>query len=199
MKRLKCFISYYHDDDKKYVQKLREVYERIVVSDYSLDTDLTSNTSDEQIYENIKFRMNNCTITIILIGENTGRRKWVDWELWASLNPFISKNIDYRDTFRPNGILAIYLPGKRHCIPKRLQDNIDSGYVVKMHWNSTTNTKRLVSKLIQADERRRSISLIDNSRRKMKRNRYTISQYLVVHKLIIKEFRKWKSKLKTSL
>lgn len=194
MKRLKCFISYYHDDDKKYVKKLRKIYEQIVVSDYSLDTDLSTNTSDEQIYENIKFRMNNCTVTIVLIGENTGRRKWVDWELWASLNPFISKTIKHRDTFRPNGILAVYLPGKKHSIPKRLQDNINSGYVIKMHWNSITNTKALVKKLVIADGRRRCISLINNSRRKMKRNRYTVYQYLAIHKLIKKRFRKWKGK-----
>lgn len=194
MRRHKCFISYYHDDDKKYVDDLRAIYERIVVSDYSLDTDLTVNTSDEQIYENIKFRMNNCTVTVVLIGRNTGRRKWVDWELWASLEPFISKNLEYRDTFRPNGILAIYLPGKKHYVPKRLQDNIDSGYVVKMHWNSTTNTRALMKKLDIADKRRKSISLIDNTRDKMKCNKYSFYQCLSIHKLIIKQIKKWKNK-----
>lgn len=172
MKRLNCFISYYHKDDYKYVQELREVYQRITVSDYSMDKDIGYKNED-RIYEHIKFRMNHCAVIIILIGKNTGKRKWVDWELWASLEPYRNKIVRYRDGFRPCGVLAIFLPGvKKHNIPKRLQDNIDSGYAVNMEWESIYKRKELIRKLIIANRKRRHTSLINNKRARMKRNRF---------------------------
>ncbi|WP_298510798.1 TIR domain-containing protein [uncultured Kordia sp.] len=169
-KRLNCFISYYHKDDFKYVKKIREIYQLIKVSDYGLDRDI-SYRDEEQIYDRIKYRMNHCSVTIVLIGKNTGRRKWVDWEIWASLEGYRNKNVRFREGFRPSGILAIFLPGiKKHSIPKRLQDNIDSGYVVKMDWNSVLDTKNLIRKLVIANRMRKNTSLINNTRNKMKNN-----------------------------
>jgi len=170
MKRLNCFISYYHKDDQKYVEDLRKVYQRITVSDYSLKKDI-SYKSEEQIYEHIKYQMNHCAIAIILVGKNTGTRKWIDWEIWAALEPFRNKTIKYRDGFRPCGILAIFLPSIKHySIPKRLQDNIDSGYAVKMSWESIMRDKNFLRKLTIANRKRRKPMLINNNRKRTKRN-----------------------------
>jgi len=199
MKRLNCFISYHHRDDLKYVEQLRDIYKNITVSDYSLDKDM-SHKDDEQIYNNIRFRMNHCAVTIVLISKHTWKRKWVDWEIWASLEPYLNKNVKFKDGFRPSGILAIFLPNakkknnsshkdtklklakpfsifkpkiKRNKVPKRLQDNIDSGYVVNMEWphKGPLNSKDFVRKLMIASRMRRHTLFIDNSRKRMKYNR----------------------------
>lgn len=171
MKRPTCFISYYHKDDQKYVTQLREIYQRISVSDASLKKDI-SYKSEDRIYERIKYHLNHSAVLVVLIGKNTANRKWIDWEIWAALQPFRNKAIKYRDEFRPCGILAVFLPSiKNHSIPKRLQDNIDSGYVVSMEWNSIAKNKNFVRKLILAERMRKKTFLINNNRKRVRRNK----------------------------
>ena len=204
MKRLNCFISYHHRDDLKYVEQLRDIYKYITISDYSLDKDM-SHKDDEQIYNNIRFRMNHCAVTIVLISRHTWKRKWVDWEIWASLEPYLNKSLKYKDGFKPCGILAIFLPKKqrnktllkkalkalrlhriflprvkRNKIPKRLQDNIDSGYIVNMEWphEGPLNSRDFVRKLVIASRMRKHTLFINNSRKRMKYNRTWYNQLL---------------------
>jgi len=128
------FVSYHHDHDQAYVEELRQLKQGMKVADYSLKEDISEYT-DEQIYKVIRNKMRACSVTIVLIGERTGHRKWLDWELWASLRSYKnSKNP--RRSFKPKGLLAIYLPTASHSVPKRLQANIDSGYAVSMKWKN---------------------------------------------------------------
>ncbi len=128
------FVSYHHDYDQKYIRALRKVKQGMKVSDYSLKEDISEYT-DDQIYKVIRDRMRTCSVTIVLIGEKTGHRKWIDWELWASLRGYKnSKNP--KKTFKPKGLLAIYLPTVNHSVPKRLKANISSGYAVSMRWKN---------------------------------------------------------------
>jgi len=127
-------MSYHHDYDQDYVQELRKVKKGMKVADYSLKEDI-SNLSDEKIYSIIRNKMRTCSVTIILIGERTGHRKWLDWEIWASLRGYKNRK-DPKKSFKPNGLLAIYLPTASHSVPKRLQENIDSGYAVSMNWRN---------------------------------------------------------------
>jgi hypothetical protein len=128
------FVSYHHDYDQKYVKALRQIKQGMQVADYSLKEDISEYT-DEQIYKVIRNKMRACSVTIILIGERTGHRKWIDWELWASLRGYKNSSNPKR-SFRPKGLLAIYLPTASHSIPARLQANIDSGYAVSMKWKN---------------------------------------------------------------
>jgi hypothetical protein len=129
-----CFISYHHNNDQGYITKLRKVVKSMKVSDYSLKDDI-GHLTDETIYKKVRSKMRTCSVTVIIIGSSTGHRKWIDWEIWASLrgyqNPF-----DIKKSFKPNGLLAIYLPGDNHSIPNRLKDNIESGYAVSMKWKN---------------------------------------------------------------
>ena len=112
--------------------------------------------------------MRNCSVTIVLIGEKTGHRKWIDWELWASLRGYTHPT-DPKRSFYPNGLLAIYLPGSRHSVPERLQDNIDSGYAVSMRWKNLE--RDFESKVNYAySKRTKNAHLIDNSRERIDRN-----------------------------
>jgi len=128
------FISYHHDYDQKYAKALNKARKGMKLANYSLNSDISEYT-DEQIYKVIRNKMRACSVTIILIGERTGHRKWIDWELWASLRGYKNSKNPKR-SFRPKGLLAIYLPTASHSVPKRLQANIDSGYAVSMRWKN---------------------------------------------------------------
>ena len=129
-----CFVSYHHERDEKYLLKLRNVISGMKVADYSLKDDI-GHLTDDTIYKKIREKMRNCSITIVLVGERTGHRKWIDWEIWASLRSY-SNPADTSKSFKPNGLLAIFLPYYNHSIPERLQDNISSGYAVSMKWEN---------------------------------------------------------------
>jgi hypothetical protein len=129
-----CFVSYHHERDQKYISKLRTAIAGMSVADYSLKDDI-GHLTDDTIYKKVREKMRNCSVTIVLIGERTGHRKWIDWEIWASLRGYNHPTDPYK-SFKPNGLLAIFLPGDEHSVPNRLQDNMDSGYAVSMKWKN---------------------------------------------------------------
>jgi hypothetical protein len=134
LKTRNCFVSYHHERDQKYITKLRRVISEMKVSDYSMKNNI-GHLSDETIYKKVREKMRNCSVTVVLIGERTGHRKWIDWEIWASLRGY-THPYDPLKSFKPNGLLGIFLPTDSHSIPDRLQDNIDSGFAVCMKWKN---------------------------------------------------------------
>lgn len=162
-----CFVSYHHDYDQEYLAKLRKIIKKMKVSDFSLKDDIGHYT-DETIYKKIRRKMYNCSVTVILVGEKTGHRKWIDWEIWASLRSY-KHPYDPQKSFRPNGLLAVFLPSNSYSIPDRLQDNIDSGYVVCMDWEDLET--EFQEKVELAYKNRNSAkSRIRNKREKIDRN-----------------------------
>ena len=89
----------------------------------------------------------------------TANRKWVDWEIYASLRPYGERS--------RNGLLGIYLPTAGET-PARLQDNIDSGYAVTMKWENIS--WQLDSKIEEAYNNRNKSDLVRNSRKRRERN-----------------------------
>ena len=111
--RHKVFISYYHADDQYYKNKLIEMKEfnfskmvwQSVFEDYSVHEDEIDDTgmSDEKIRREIRDNyIKNATVLILLCGENTRKRKHIDWEIHAAM--FDS------ETNPKMGILVINLP-----------------------------------------------------------------------------------------
>ncbi len=129
-----CFVSYHHERVQKYASKLRNRIVDMRVSDFSLKADI-SHLTDESIYKVVREKIRNCAVTIVLIGERTRHRKWIDWELWASLRAY-NKTYDLYKSFKPNGLLGIYLPTGYHSIPDRFKDNMRSGFAVSMKWEN---------------------------------------------------------------
>ena len=129
-----CFVSYHHGNDQRHISRLRRKIRGMKVADYSLKYDI-GNLTDDTIYKKIRSKMRNCSVTVVLIGERTGHRKWVDWEIWASLRGY-NHPYDPIRSFKPNGLLAIFLPVASHSVPNRLQDNINSGYAICMDWKN---------------------------------------------------------------
>lgn len=156
----KVFVSYHHDKDQARADYLREVYGK---NDTFIDKSLShalDDMSDDEILAYI--RQNNLkdsTVTIVLIGEETADRKWIDWEIYSSLRPYGERS--------RNGLLGIYLPTAGET-PARLQDNIDSGYAVVMRWEEISI--RLKDKVEEAFSNRDNWWLVENGRGRRKRN-----------------------------
>lgn len=166
-----CFISYHHNNDQHYLNKLRKVVKKMKVSDFSLKDDI-GHLTDETIYKKIRNKMRNCSVTVILIGSKTGHRKWIDWEVWASLRSY-THPFDRRKSFKPNGLLVIFLPVENHSIPKRLEDNIKSGYAVSMRWKNLE--RDFESKVNYAYwKRNNSTNKIRNYRQRQERNKLNL-------------------------
>lgn len=84
----KCFISYHHENDQYYKNKLSLwAKENDVFIDDSVETgDIPDSLTDEEIREKIRDEyLKNTTVTILLVGTETKYRKHVDWELYSSM------------------------------------------------------------------------------------------------------------------
>jgi hypothetical protein len=159
-----CFVSYHHERDQQYISDLRKVITHMKVADYSLKDDI-GHLTNETIYKKVREKMRNCSVTVVLIGERTGHRKWIDWEIWASIRGY---NHPYEPlkSFKPNGLLGIYLPTVSHSIPDRLKDNMESKFAVSMKWENLE--RDFESKVNYAYWNRTNVDYkIDNSREKL--------------------------------
>lgn len=156
----KVFVSYYHDEDQKKADYLRTTYgENNTLLDRSLD-EAYENMDDDEILSNIRTEhLKDSTVTIVLIGSETANRKWIDWEIYSSLRGYGSRT--------RNGLLAIYLSNEYEA-PSRLQDNIDSGYAVTMHWKDIS--VKLEDKIEEAFKNREKDNLVRNGRDRRKNN-----------------------------
>jgi hypothetical protein len=79
--------------------------------------DFINSTDPEYVMSRIREKyLGDSTVTIVLIGTCTHSRRYVDWEIKASLR---------RGNYTPNGLLGILLPscGNSACLPPRFKDN----------------------------------------------------------------------------
>lgn len=101
----RVFISYHSANDQSYKDALLAFNdENNIFIDASVDTgDISDELTDEAIREKIRDEyLRNTTVTIVLIGTETRKRKHVDWEIYSSMFDG-TKN-------KKSGILVINLP-----------------------------------------------------------------------------------------
>lgn len=160
----KVFVSYHHSGDQYYYDdfssKFYNQYEAI--TDNSLDRRVESDDVDyvmRLIRENY---ITGTSCTIVLVGNNSWGRKYIDWEIKATLD-------------KQHGLIGVQLPTLQQNlygnvnVPARLSDNIDSGYAVWVTWaNFTASASSCKSYIEQANGR--SKTLIRNSRDRRLRN-----------------------------
>ena len=121
------FVSYAHRLDQDAADDFRIKFgtDKMVFSDRSLDNIDIGHLSDDTIKNNyIRPKIASSSVTIILIGKETGGRWWCDWEIYYSLLKTSGND--------RNGLLGIYIPNKEHWIPSRLQKNIHMGKIIEM-------------------------------------------------------------------
>lgn len=111
--RHRVFISYYHHDDQRYKDYLIKMQEfnietmqmQSIFEDFSVHENEIDDTglSSEQIRCIIRDEyIKDATVLILLCGENTKKRKHIDWELHAAMYDSLAN--------RQMGIIVINLP-----------------------------------------------------------------------------------------
>lgn len=159
----KVFISYHHHGDQPYYDHFTKTFGDAYDAFYdnSLERALDSDNTD---YINQKIREEyiwGSSITIVLCGANTGKRKYVDWEIRSTL--------EYEHALLGIALPTITTSGSSLLVPDRLADNWQSGFA---HWLSPypQNPTQLQNAIEQAIQKSSNKSLIRNDREKMKRN-----------------------------
>ena len=175
-KRHKVFISFHHDEDQKYKDRfVRMMGNNIVDKSVDVGDIVDSNLPLDEIRRSIRDDfIADATVTIVLIGRCTWKRKHVDWEIGSSL----------RDTKNNSrcGLLGIMLPnhpdfGKEsydpRLIPPRLADNCkgDDPYGLIYRWSGSTNEVNRVRQWIHQACKRRDGTPPNNSCRPFRDNR----------------------------
>jgi hypothetical protein len=168
--RRKCFISYHHDDEAE-VQQFIEDFDQdrdVLIArgiGASMSGDIINSTNSDYIMSKIREKyLRDTTVTLLLVGRCTWARKFVDWEIAASLRN--------TSAYNRNGLLAITLLSvadySDRKLPARVQDNIagtdsDKGYA--RWWKYPSSSVGLGDLIDTAYEYRASRGLlVDNSR-----------------------------------
>ena len=101
----KVFISYHHNDQAHKDSLVKFGRDHDIFVDKSVDTgDISDELADENIREKIRDEyLKDSTVTILLVGEETKRRKHVDWEIYSSM---YDGPVNKR-----SGMVVINLPG----------------------------------------------------------------------------------------
>ena len=140
----KVFVSYSHRLDQDAADSFRDLFsdQRDVFIDRSIREDI-GDFQNETIKRRLSALIAQSSVTVVLIGAETGGRSWIDWEIYNSLR---KSNGNER-----NGLLGIYIPNKQHRTPSRLLNNIPNmGHII--NWPS--NYRTLVNEIEAAYEKR---------------------------------------------
>ena len=169
--RHKVFVSFHHDDQwykDQFVQMMEGYIVDESVHDEDIDDDnMKTETMRQKIRDNF---IADATVTVVLVGECTWRRKHVDWEIGSSL----------RDTKNNSrcGLLGILLPThpnyhtdkyNERLVPPRLAANHGENSYAYMH--NWSNSPSKVQEWIHSAFLKRDEINPDNSLSQFKRNR----------------------------
>lgn len=161
----KTFISFHHYNDEDY----KIAFENLFAQHYGLmisksvgDGDINTNYQTDTIRAKIRDEyLADSTVTVVLIGSETWKRKHVDWEVSSSIR-------DTKNSSR-SGLVGILLPTfprnsmdkyNQYTTPPRLYDNVKCGYAKIYNW--TDNPNSILQWIHEAYLRRSNIEA-DNS------------------------------------
>jgi len=151
MQRHKVFISFHHGDEKNpysgvhyknaFINMFHNYSEAIIsrsVMEGDIDTNLKTDTIRQKIRDEY---LRKTTVTVVLIGPETWKRKHVDWEISASL-----RNTQYNKRSGLIGILLPTYPGyseakyNPYTIPPRLYHNLENTFAKLYLWTKNPHT-----------------------------------------------------------
>lgn len=120
--RRKCFISYYAGDTaevERFLADFDGAFIAKVIGVTDADDFIDSSDSDYVMSRIREEYLGDSTVTICLIGSCTHSRRYVDWELKATLR---------QGSYTPNGLLGIILPyqGRSAHLPQRFEANYNA-------------------------------------------------------------------------
>jgi len=156
----KIFISYHHELDIKYRKKFEKLFSEQydVFDSYSVKEGEIGNVGTEEVRRKIRDKhLKESTVTIVLIGRDTWRRKHVDYEIHNTLRS--------TEASPRSGLIGIILPNypKRkgensnsRTIPKRLSQNLENKYANIHNW--TDKPEELKKWIHEAFKKRKKIN-----------------------------------------
>lgn len=160
----KVFVSYHHQRDQMYYDRFAKLFANgyEIITDTSIDRKIGSDDVDYQQQIIREQHITGSSITIVLCGAETWKRRWVDWEIHMTLN-------------KQHALLGIALPTAARdsaghiTVPDRLHANITSGFA---HWIGWTEDPQVLRAAIDAArDKARQTRNIDNSAPRMERSR----------------------------
>jgi hypothetical protein len=150
-RRHQVFVSYHHKNDQVYRNKFEKMFSDdhdIMVSKSVQIGDIDPNLCTETIRQKIRDEyLRDSTVTVVLIGSETWKRKHVDWEIGSSI-----RSTEYNSR---SGLLGILLPTyprsyNPYTIPPRLHDNIECGFAKIYKWsNDSTSVQDWIHEAFQ--------------------------------------------------
>lgn len=131
--RPRVFVSYHHAGDQWFYEEFSRLFHDTyeACQDNSVDRLIDSDDAEYVIRTIRENYITGTSCTLVLCGAETRWRKFVDWEIKATLD-------------KQHGLIGIHLPTNPIALnggihkPDRLQDNIDSGYAVWSNWGTLT-------------------------------------------------------------
>jgi hypothetical protein len=160
----KVFVSYHHGGDQPYYDDFSksfcDTYD--VITDNSLDRRIDSEDVNYVMRRIREGNISGSSCTIVLVGKDTWGRKYVDWEILATLE-------------KEHGLIGVRLPTapttpqNTVTVPDRLYDNIKSGYALWLTWQEITAGAQACTQFIE-QANARDKKLIINTRDRRLRN-----------------------------
>jgi len=170
--RHKTFISYHHADEAEvaaFIDHFDHDHDVLISRGIgaSMAGDVIDSTNADYIKQRIRqLYLRDSSVTLVMVGAETWGRRFVDWEVAASLRNTATSS--------RNGLLAITLPSianSTRTLPARVDDNVDgtNGYARWMKYPTSTLD---LGQMIDAAYTRRTThaSVVDNSRALRQRN-----------------------------
>ena len=173
--RHKVFVSYHHDNDqgdRNLFENLFSDFYDIMVSQSVQIDDIDPNLNVDAVRQQIRDEyLSDSTVTVVLVGAETWKRKHVDWEISASIRKTKSNP--------RSGLLGILLPTyprpdgdptkySRYTIPPRLYDNIECDFAKIYNWSKDPDVVQ--QRIHEAFKRRNQVNP-NNSRPLFANNR----------------------------
>lgn len=169
--RRKCFVSYHVDDIQEVQNFIDSFGEDFLFTCLGVvdEDNFVDSTDDETIKRAIRQKhLTGTSVTIVLIGKCTSKRKFVDWEISSSLrNDSVNKR---------SGVVAIPLPSLNNSwtLSPRIMDNYVEGddsasYIVGRSYPSSSSKLREYVELA-IKKRDNNSNLVNNSRELMRKN-----------------------------
>ena len=164
MAKPKVFVSYHHQRDQWYYDQFSTLFADgyNIITDKSIERSIGSDDVDYQQQVIREEHITGSSITIVLCGAETWKRRWVDWEIDMTLT-------------KEHALLGICLPTNprdingKFTVPDRLHANIVSGYAHFIQWTEDPSVIRLA--IENARNRAKQTRLIANSAPRMERSR----------------------------
>ncbi len=167
MARRKVFLSFHKADLDAvlaFIERFDTGEDAFIYRAIAIPDDVIDSKDPDYIMRRIRIDfLADSTVMMVMIGQCTWARKYVDWELQASLRQPAGG--------KPNGVLGVMLDGSKTAatLPERLKLNVDFGY--STFWAYPSSGRSLSAWIEDAYQARTTrASKIKNPRERRKAN-----------------------------